>query len=181
MRTFLYALFLASVIPASSALQPLHAHHGEGPTATAEMKTPDGKSVGTVELEEMPTGLLITARLENLPEGTHGFHLHAVGRCDGPDFKSAGGHFNPTGDKHGLLVQGGPHAGDMPNIHVPASGEVTVEILNTVAIMDENAKHPLLDEDGASVMIHSGPDDYRSQPSGAAGRRIACGVIQLDK
>jgi len=144
-------------------------------TATATMMSPDGANLGAVTLLQTPHGVLLTAELTGLPPGVHAFHLHAVGGCT-PDFGMAGGHYNPTEAEHGILVEGGPHAGDMPNIHVPESGNLTIEVLNTfVSLSGEN---PLFDDDGTSVMIHAGADDYASQPSGAAGDRIACGVVE---
>lgn len=147
----------------------------------ANLKTDDGKDAGIVTLRETPSGLLLDAELKNLPEGAHGFHIHETGACT-PDFKAAGGHLVGDGDAHGFLETNEPHAGDMPNIHVPASGELQVEILNTRAqlkegglLTDDNA---IWDDDGGAIVIHAGPDDYRSQPAGDAGARIACGVIE---
>ena len=99
-------------------------------------------------------------------------------RQKGHDFKAAGGHFKGENEAHGLLVGEGPHGGDMPNIHVPDSGALMIEVLNERVSLDGDDATLLLDSDGAAVMIHSGPDDYESQPSGAAGDRIACGVIE---
>ena len=140
--------------------------------ASAEMMNANGESVGAVTLRETPQGTLLHADLENLPAGAHAFHVHAVGVCE-PPFKSAGGHFNPTGAKHGIGSAEGVHAGDMPNIHVPESGALEIEVLNTLLHLDAL----LFDEDGAAIVIHDGPDDYVTDPAGAAGPRIACGVI----
>ena len=145
---------------------------GAGEQAQAQMMNAEGGSVGVVMLGETPHGTLLHARLENLPEGAHAFHVHAVGKCEAP-FKSAGGHFNPDGKMHGIHSEGGMHVGDMPNIHVPASGNLEIEILNTRLRLDAS----LFDDDGAAIVIHEGPDDYVSDPAGAAGARIACGVI----
>ena len=140
--------------------------------ASAAMMNANGESVGSVTLSETPHGTLLHAKLENLPAGAHAFHVHAVGVCE-PPFKSAGGHFNPTGAKHGIESAEGVHAGDMPNIHVPESGALEIEVLNTLLHLDA----ALFDEDGAAIVIHDGPDDYVTDPAGAAGPRIACGVI----
>ena len=143
--------------------------------ASAVLKDADGKQVGQATLLTTPGGTLITLELTAAPPGTHGFHIHTVGKCEPPKFESAGGHFNPDDSKHGFLNEEGPHAGDMPNIHVPESGKLTVEVLNTlVTVGGENA---LLDEDGAALMLHADADDYTSDPAGHAGGRIACGVI----
>ena len=141
-------------------------------TAYAEMLNPDGESVGGIKLRQTPNGVLLHATLENLPEGAHAFHIHETGACT-PPFTSAGGHFNPDGKKHGIDAIGGMHAGDMPNIHVPETGRLEIEVLNVLLKLDT----ALFDEDGSSIVIHEGPDDYETDPAGAAGPRIACGVI----
>ena len=140
--------------------------------ASAAMMNANGESVGAVTLRETPQGTLLHAKLENLPAGAHAFHIHAVGQCE-PPFKSAGGHYNPTGKKHGIDNPDGMHVGDMPNIHVPDSGALEIEVLNAQLRLDAS----LFDEDGAAIVIHDGPDDYVTDPAGAAGPRIACGVI----
>ena len=145
---------------------------GAAERASAAMMNANGESVGTVTLQAGPHGTLLHATLENLPAGVHAFHVHAVGVCE-PPFKSAGGHYNPTGAKHGIMNAEGTHAGDMPNIHVPASGALEIEVLNTMVRLDD----ALFDADGAAIVIHEGPDDYVTDPAGAAGPRIACGVI----
>lgn len=142
--------------------------------ATAVLKDPDGKEVGKVTLTAVPTGVLLDADLTALPPGDHAFHIHETGKCEAPDFKSAGGHFNPEEDEHGLMNKAGPHAGDMPNIHVPESGQLRIEVLNQMVHMGRG----LFDEDGSAIVIHEGADDYKSDPAGDAGARIACGVIE---
>jgi len=133
----------------------------------------DGKLVGKVHLHQTPNGVLLRARLSDFPPGAHAFHVHAVGSCEAP-FKSAGGHFNPDGSAHGILAAAGPHAGDLPNVHVGESGKLEVEILNERLKLDA----ALFDDDGAAIVIHAGGDDYVTDPAGAAGARIACGVIE---
>ncbi len=144
-------------------------------TAGAVLKDASGKEVGRAMLTDMPSGVLIRLDLTSAPEGEHAFHIHAVGTCEPPDFKSAGPHFNPDRTKHGLENAEGPHAGDMPNLHVPADGRLSIEVLNVDATLSGN--FALLDEDGAAFVLHAGPDDYQTDPSGNAGGRIACGVI----
>jgi Cu-Zn family superoxide dismutase len=143
--------------------------------ASAVLKDPSGKEVGTATLVATPSGTLITLELTAAPPGTHGFHIHTVGKCEPPEFESAGGHFNPDKTKHGYLNADGPHAGDMPNVHVPDSGKLTVEVLNPLVTL--GAESALLDEDGSSLMLHAGADDYMTDPAGHAGGRIACGVV----
>jgi Cu-Zn family superoxide dismutase len=143
--------------------------------ASAVLKDSSGKEIGTATLADTPSGTLITLDLTAAPPGTHGFHIHTVGKCEPPEFESAGGHFNPDKAKHGYLNAEGPHAGDMPNVHVPDSGKLTVEVLNPLVTL--GAESPLLDEDGSSIMLHADADDYMTDPAGHAGGRIACGVI----
>lgn len=162
-------LWLASVLAAGLCLA---APAVAADQATATLKDPGGKEAGTVTLTAVPTGVLLDADLTALPPGDHAFHIHETGKCEPPDFKSAGGHFNPEEDEHGLMNQAGPHAGDMPNIHVPESGKLRIEVLNQMVSLDS-----LFDEDGAAIIIHEGPDDYKSDPAGHAGGRLFCGVI----
>lgn len=143
--------------------------------ATAALKTAEGADVGSVTLTELPSGVLLEVDLTGLPAGAHGFHIHQTGSCS-PDFGAAGGHFAGGDKQHGLKVEGGPHAGDMPNIHVPESGALSVEVVNT-AISFHDGDGALFDDDGSAIVIHKGADDYESQPSGDAGSRLACGVI----
>ncbi len=142
--------------------------------ATAPVKDREGNDLGTVQVRDTASGVAIaTLKLTGLPEGVHAVHLHATGDCSADDFTSAGGHI--AGDaKHGVLVEGGPHPGDMPNLTVKASGEGDVaHFLGGLNVEDH-----LLDEDGAAFVMHEGPDDYESQPAGDAGARIACGVFE---
>jgi len=141
--------------------------------ATALLKDADGRDVGKVTLIAVPSGVLLAVDLTDMPPGDHGFHIHGIGKCVAPYFKSAGGHFNPEEDQHGILNEAGPHAGDMPNIHVPASGKLKVEVLN----QSVNLGMGLLAGNGTAIVIHEGADDYISNPAGDAGPRIACGVI----
>jgi Cu-Zn family superoxide dismutase len=138
------------------------------------MMASDGSDHGTVELQATPHGVLVRARLRGLSPGSHGFHIHAVGKCEPPSFASAGPHFSLRRDRHGFLHQAGAHEGDLPNLRVPESGAVEVEIVAAGAMLNDSG---LLDADGASVVVHAGADDYETDPSGNSGARIACGVI----
>jgi superoxide dismutase, Cu-Zn family len=144
-------------------------------TASAVLKDASGKQVGKATLTVNPTGVLVSLDLTAVPPGEHAFHSHAVGKCEPPDFKSAGPHFNPDQTKHGYLSSEGPHAGDMPNLHVPDDGKLQIEILEPNVTLSGEA--PLLDADGAALVIHAGADDYKTDPAGNSGDRIACGVI----
>ena len=172
-----HVLAAALILAAAPALAD---GHGKMKTATASLKGGEGADHGTVTLTQTPAGVLLVAELKGVPAGEHGFHIHETGKCDAPDFKSAGGHYNPTDAKHGFMVEGGPHAGDMPNFTQPeGSDTLAFEVLNAMVSLDEDAEGTLMDEDGSAIIIHSGADDYESQPSGDAGSRIACGVVAM--
>ncbi len=146
--------------------------------AKADLRNVDGKSVGSVELVQTPSGVVhLTAVFDGVPPGDHGFHIHTNGACS-PDFKAAGGHYAPHGHAHGVNDAKGPHGGDMPNIHVPADGKLTIEYFLTGVTLAEGEAGSLFKEGGTAFIVHDGTDDYVSQPSGAAGSRIACGVIE---
>jgi Cu-Zn family superoxide dismutase len=161
-------MMAASIVLAASLAQ------AADPAFTV-LKDKDGKEVGKATLTDTPNGVLIRLDLGGVPAGDQAFHVHQTGKCEPPDFKSAGGHFNPDGTKHGIMNPEGPHAGDMPNLHVPEGGKLTVEVLNTLVSLD--GERALLDDDGSALVIHAGPDDYTSDPAGHAGDRIACGVV----
>ena len=163
----LAAILLAGVAPVQAQTQ----------TAKAALKTADGKDAGSVTLTQTPRGVLLALSVKGLPPGEHAFHVHAVGKCE-PPFDSAGGHFNPDGHKHGMLAAEGAHAGDMPNLHIPAGGELTVEVLNTSITLEKGKPNSVFDTDGSAIVIHAGKDDYSTDPTGNAGGRIACGVVQ---
>ncbi|MBN8208986.1 superoxide dismutase family protein [Bacillus sp. NTK071] len=146
-------------------------------TITVNMMNQDGEEVGTAELMQQDSGTMIQLDVTNLPEGTHGFHIHETGSCEAPDFKSAGGHFNPSDASHGTMSEDGPHAGDMENLEVSADGTVQKEIMNEKVTLEKGKDNSLLKESGTALVIHAGEDDNSSQPSGDAGDRIACGVI----
>ena len=146
-------------------------------TASVALKDADGKDVGTARLTQTPVGVLVQLSVKGLPAGEHAFHIHAVGKCE-PPFTTAGGHFNPTGKKHGMMAHEGQHAGDMPNLHIPANGELAVEVLNAAITLEKDKPNSLFDADGSAMVIHAGKDDYKTDPTGEAGGRIACGIVQ---
>jgi Cu-Zn family superoxide dismutase len=146
-------------------------------SAKAALKSADGKDVGSVTLTQLPEGVLLNLTIKGLPAGEHAFHVHAVGKCEAP-FTSAGGHFNPGGKKHGVMAAEGHHAGDMPNLHIPSTGELTVEVVNTAITLEKGKPNSVFDADGSAIIVHAGKDDYKTDPTGDAGGRIACGVIQ---
>jgi Cu-Zn family superoxide dismutase len=146
-------------------------------TAQASLKNAEGKDVGSAALTQTPAGVLIRLSVKGLPAGEHAFHVHGVGKCE-PPFTSAGGHFNPGNKKHGILAADGHHAGDLPNLHIPASGELTIEVMNAAVTLEKGKPNSLFGAQGTALIIHAGKDDYKSDPTGEAGGRIACGVIQ---
>lgn len=146
-------------------------------TAIAELLDEKGEKVGTAMFTQVKEGVKIHAELSKLPPGIHAMHLHTVGECHGPDFKSAGAHFNPFDKKHGLKNPQGPHAGDLPNFTVKPDGTATVEVTATLVILGEG-KNSLFQPGGTCIVIHEKADDEASDPAGNAGKRIACGVIK---
>lgn len=136
----------------------------------------EGSSVGTATLVGTPVGLLIELDLYDLPPETwHGFHIHETGECDAESgFETAGGHFAITDTNHGFYVDGGPHSGDMPNQFVSTEGTLKAQVLNSYAFLGGEQDNVT----GRTLIIHSDSDDYESQPSGDAGDRIACAVIE---
>jgi Cu-Zn family superoxide dismutase len=144
-------------------------------TAKAQLKDAGGKDVGAVDLVQTQSGVLLRVSLKGVPPGERAFHVHTVGKCE-PPFDSAGGHFNPTGHKHGMYA-GQSHAGDMPNLHVPANGELAIEVLNAAITLEKGKPNSVFHPNGTAIIIHAGKDDYKTDPTGNAGGRIACGVI----
>ncbi len=143
-------------------------------TASAQLIGTNGEEMGTVEMQQGPTGVLIQVQASGLAPGEHGFHIHQVGTCE-PDFQAAGEHYAPAGAKHGYMTEGGPHAGDLPNIAAAQDGTATVDHFTTLISLADDATNTLFDEDGSAVIVHENADDYAS--ADAAGGRIACGVI----
>ncbi len=131
-----------------------------------------GQAIGTVSAAQTSGGVTLRISAAGLPHGLHGVHVHAVGRCDAPKFESAGSHWNPAMRKHGLNNPAGPHAGDLPNVTVSTSG-----VLRETLVLAHASMVELGDADGSALVVHAGPDDYVTDPSGNSGGRIACAVL----
>jgi len=143
-------------------------------SAIATLHGTDGSNMGAVTVTDTASGTAhVIVELEGVPAGVHGIHMHETGDCSADDFTSAGGHIAGEAD-HGVMAENGPHPGDLPNAHVPESGAWMAEFFKA----DFSVEEWLMDEDGAAFIVHSGEDDYESQPSGDAGDRIACGVFE---
>lgn len=171
--TILAGLALGAAALGGCAMNAGGASSGGEPTAVADLVTANGQSVGRATATAMAGGIQVVVEGRNMPPGPHGAHVHTVGRCDAPTFETAGGHWNPAAKKHGSENPAGPHAGDMPNLDVSADGNAALTFTLPGGTFDG-----LFDADGSAMMIHAGPDDMRTDPSGNSGSRIACGVFR---
>jgi Cu-Zn family superoxide dismutase len=169
--------------------QGQHSSNGEDATESEDNATDeeevlvsldnaDEEVVATATITEDNEGVHIKLEGEDLPEGTHAFHIHEKGICEAPDFESAGGHYNPEDKNHGKEDPDGPHAGDFDNIEVGKDGKVNEEFTTDKVTLEKGKENTLYTDEGTSLVIHAGADDYKSQPSGDAGDRIACGAIE---
>jgi len=150
----------------------------DGQKASANLINDQGNSIGSATLTQTPHGVLISLDLKGVPPGEHAFHVHEKGVCNPADkFASAGGHYNPGKKEHGILVAGGMHAGDMPNQFVGSDGVLKASVLNAGVTLG-SGDGTLFGSYGTALVLHAKGDDYKSQPAGDAGGRIACGVIK---
>ena len=162
---------LSSLLAGCAGMQPA------GDTAaTAELRNASGANVGTANLMQVGSVVRIVLEARGLTPGLHAVHVHAVGKCDPPDFNSAGGHFNPANKQHGALNPQGSHAGDLPNLNVGADGNGRLETATEQLTLGSGTSS-LWDADGSALVIHAAPDDFKTDPTGNAGARVACGVI----
>lgn len=149
-----------------------------GADAKAELKDSKGNHVGEAILKQKGADVKIAVRAEGLSEGQHGIHIHSVGKCEGPDFASAGPHFNPSNKQHGLQNPQGHHGGDLPNLQVSKKGKVRTVLTARGVDLKSGGAQSLLKPEGTALVIHAGPDDEKSDPAGNSGGRIICGVIE---
>lgn len=148
---------------------------------SVEMYNQTGDMVGTANLAEDPKGVKIKLKVEGLSPGYHGLHIHEIAKCEQPDFKSAGNHFNPENKKHGLLNPEGAHLGDLKNIEADHNGLVDIEVTVPDGTLLKGKNKSLVNQGGTSIIITSEPDDGMTQISGNSGERIICGEIKIDK
>lgn len=153
---------------------------GKAMKAQADIKDAAGKSIGSATLTEQKGGVEVMLKVSGLPPGQHGFHIHETGKCTPPDFKSAGGHFNPFHKQHGMSNPQGKHAGDFPNLDVKQDGTGELTVVAEGATL-KKGPGSLFKKGGTALVIHADPDDYKTDPAGGAGDRIACGVIVKTK
>lgn len=144
--------------------------------AKADLLNAKGAPIGTATFSEKSNGVQLELKVSNLPPGLHGFHIHSVGRCEAPDFKSAGPHFNPEGKHHGWDNPQGHHLGDLQNLNVGPEGNANIKVLVPGVTLGKGP-NSLFHKGGTSLVIHEKPDDGKTDPAGNAGARIACGVI----
>jgi Cu-Zn family superoxide dismutase len=150
-------------------------------TVTVKLADGAGKPVGTATLTDTDKGVKIDLDLTGLAPGDHAIHVHETAKCDGPDFKSAGGHFNPDKKHHGMQNKDGPHAGDMPNFTVDAKGNAKTSVVAPNVNLKTGNPHSVFTGDGTALVVHAKADDMKSDPAGNAGDRVACGVIAQTK
>jgi Cu-Zn family superoxide dismutase len=149
-------------------------------THTITLRDAAGRTVGTALLTPATEGVQVVLSSSGLPAGVHGVHIHQNGQCDAPDFASAGGHFNPAGRQHGTENPAGSHAGDLPNLTVDANGRGTLNGVARGVTLEGGGANSVRKPGGTSLMVHATADDYRTDPSGNSGARIACGVIPAE-
>jgi Cu-Zn family superoxide dismutase len=150
---------------------------GAPKSAHADIVNAQGQSIGTAKILPAKKGVKIEVNVSQLPPGNHGIHIHAVGKCEGPAFTTAGGHLNPDTKKHGKDNPEGPHAGDLLMIDVKADGTAKATLVDTMVTLGDGA-NSLFHDGGTAIVIHEKEDDYKTDPTGNSGGRIACGVIQ---
>lgn len=138
----------------------------------------DGNPIGEADFTEGADGVTITVKAEGLPPGKHGLHIHEKGECTPPLFETAGSHFNPTDKEHGFNNLKGFHAGDLPNVEVGQDGQLNASVTTAELTLKIGQENSILDDDGSALILHEKEDDYKTDPAGNSGDRIACAVIK---
>lgn len=160
---------------AAAATEEARADADQSQGGTGALVNADGQQLGNASISLTASGIaLVNVQAEGFPEGAHGLHLHMVGLCEGPAFESAGEHLGAGEAQHGIMAEGGPHPGDVPNANVDETGVLTYEAFAVAGLTLDQ----VFDEDGTALMVHAEPDDYTTQPGGASGDRIACAVLE---
>lgn len=170
MRMRLMGAMMLALGGAAASAQP-----GNVDRVAAALSEPGGREIGQASVEREGENVRVRIALNGLAAGRYGAHIHRTGRCEGPAFESAGAHWNPTGQQHGFDNPSGRHRGDLPNVRIGANGRGSLTfVIRGARLRGESA---IMDADGAAVVIHASADDYRTDPSGNSGARIACGIL----
>ena len=173
MRTMFFLISMSSLAACAPVQTPNTV--AVNSVALAELKRSDGNSAGVATLSDRSDGLWLSVAATGVAPGTYGIHLHSIGKCDAPDFTSAGPHWNPAQTQHGFDNPMGTHAGDIRNLVVNARGAGAIDVNLVGAVFD--GPTGLFDADGVALVIHEKPDDYKTDPSGNSGKRVICGVF----
>ena len=168
---------MAAMIAALALASAAFAKGPKTAPVTVKLQNGQGQDAGTATLTPAGKGVKIKLSLHGLTPGEHGIHVHQTAKCEGPDFKSAGGHFNPENKHHGLQNPEGPHAGDIPNFKADAKGDATATLIATGVILGDGP-NSVFTAGGTALVVHAKADDGKTDPSGNSGDRVACGVIQ---
>jgi Cu-Zn family superoxide dismutase len=150
------------------------------PIANAGFIDKDGRILGTAAFRESRLGVWVEVNVRDVLPGKHAMHIHAVGKCDGPDFTSAGGHFNPSAAKHGVAGSAHAHAGDLPHLVVGPDGRGAISFMAPHLSLNKAASNGLAFGAGTAIVIHASSDDEKTDPAGNSGARVACGIVRMN-
>jgi Cu-Zn family superoxide dismutase len=176
---FAYFLILTLLLSACGAKETIaQPAAAEAAMVKADLINAKGDKIGKAQLTQTANGVNIHIESAKLPPGKHGFHIHEMGMCEVPDFKTAGAHLNLANKQHGFINPHGYHTGDLPNIEVGANGTVSADMIAKNITLEKDKPNSILRAQGVSLVIHEKMDDYRTDPSGNSGGRIACAVIK---